>query len=524
MDMAKAYDVLIAGAGPVGLFLACELALAGVSVLVLERDLNAESRWKSLPLGRRGLNTLYVEALYRRGILAKFLDLGERHSSLLKTPGFQFGGAFAGIMLNLNKVDLTRCKYRLPGPAILPGPTSVERVETELTKRAEGLGVTILRGAGVTKIAAQDDDGVTVEAGESQFYHGKWLVGCDGGRSVVRKEAGFDFVGTEAKFMGYAVECELDHAEKLKLGFHLTKTGLYIVAPNSLYLVDFDSAAFDRTQEITLEHLQDVLDRVSGVTGAKIKKIHLASTFTDRAKQATRYRKGRVLLAGDAAHIHGPLGAQGLNVGLGDAMNLGWKLSTTLQQESMLKGASPYFALLDTYETERHPIGAWVLEWTRAQVATMQPDLYGASVQTLMRDLMDTPDGTNLFIDRIWGLSQRYSLGDSEAHAHPLVGCSVPDFELHDGSRLGSKMEGGRGLFIDFEGDPTLEERISLEKYKTKVDYVGTSAKDQCGLRALLVRPDGIVAWVVEDSVKPDTNTAKAALEQWFGVQMESKL
>ncbi|KAK7427041.1 hypothetical protein QQZ08_006468 [Neonectria magnoliae] len=410
-------------------------------------------RWKSLPLGHRGLNTLSAEALYRRGILTKFLDLGERHSPLLKTPGFQFGGAFVGTMLNLNIVDLTCWKYRLLGPALLPGPTSIERVETGLAKRAESLGVRLLRGTGVTKFAVQDDDGVTVEAGESQFY-----------REAIRREESFDFVGTEAKFMGYAAECELDHLEKLKMGFHLTNTGLYIVPPNSLYLVDLDSTAFDRTQEITLEHLQDVLER------------------------ATMYRKGRVLLAGDAAQIHRPLGAQGLKVGLGDAINLGWKLATTLWQESASEGASADFALLDTYETE-----------------------------PLMRDLINTPDGTRLFIDRIWGLSQRYSLGDGEAHAHPLVGCSVPDFDLHDGSRLGSKMEGGRGLFIDFEGDSTLKEGILLEKYKTKVDYVGMGAKDQCGLRALLVRPDETVAWVVEDSVKPDTNTTKVALEQWFG-------
>lgn len=516
--MRELYDVVIAGAGPIGLFLACELGLARASVLVLERDLKPESPWKVEPLGWRGLNTLSVENFYRRGLLSKFFDLSERPPSIQKTSGFQFGGHFAGIMLNANKLDLDRWKYRLPGPALVPGPATIERIETTLTERAESLGVTILRGDGVTEIAAQDDDSVTVEAGENQSFRGKWLVGCDGGRSVIRKAAGFDFVGTEAKFTGYAVKCDLDPPDKLKPGFHITKTGMYIIGfPGTLHLVDFDGAAFDRTQEITQEHLQDVLSRVTGVTDVKITTIHLAGSFTDRSKQATSYRKGRILLAGDAAHIHSPLGAQGLNVGLGDAMNLGWKLAATVRQESGSDGAPADLTLLDTYGSERHPIAAWVLEWTRAQVSTLQPDLYGAAIQALLRDLIDTTDGTNLFIDRVWGLSQRYKLGDGEAHAHPLVGCSTPDFELYDGSRLGSKLEEGRGLLVDFENDAALKDLVIGGKYTATVDYVSVGAKDRCDLRALLVRPDGVVAWVAEDNVNPNVDAAKAALQQWFG-------
>ncbi|KAL9002676.1 MAG: hypothetical protein Q9188_004415 [Gyalolechia gomerana] len=201
----------------------------------------------------------------------------------------------------------------------------------------------------------------------------------------------------------------------------------------------------------------------------KISKIDLASSFTDRCKQTTSYRKGRVLLAGDAAHIHGPVGSQGLNLGLGDAMNLGWKLAATIRQESKSGGAPADLALLDTYESERHPLGAWVLEWTRAQVTTLSPDPYGQAVQGLIRDLIDTFDGTNLFLDRHWGLSQRYKLGESEAHAHPLIGCSVPDFELNDGSRLGPKLEEGRGLLIDFEGTTVLKELVVGGKYKARI-------------------------------------------------------
>ncbi|KAK1772062.1 FAD binding domain-containing protein [Phialemonium atrogriseum] len=517
--MSQPYDVIIAGAGPIGLFLACELRLAGASVLVLERDPRPESPFKVEPLGFRGINTVSIEGFYRRGLLNKVFDPSERSSFFQKQPGFKFGGHFAGMMFNANKLELDRWKYRLQGPALLPGPTTIERIETALTERAESLGVTILRGHGVTEIAAQDDDSVTVEAGENQSFRGKWLVGCDGGRSTVRKAAGFDFVGTEAKFTGYAVECELDHSEKLKPGFNATNTGMYVFGGPAgfVHLVDFDGAAFDRTQEITREHVQDVLSRVTGTTDVKITTMHRASSFTDRSKQATSYRKGRVLLAGDAAHIHSPLGAQGLNLGLGDAMNLGWKLAATLRLESGLDGSSADLALLDTYDSERHPVAAWVLGWTRAQVSALQPDLYGAAVRALIRDLIDTTDGTNLFIDRFWGLSLRYKLGDDEAHAHPVVGCSAPDFELLDGSRLGPKLEGGRGLLVDFEDSTVLKELVIGGKYEARVEYLGVGAKDRRDLRALLVRPDGVVAWAAEDNVDPDVDAAKTALEQWFG-------
>ncbi|KAL9002675.1 MAG: hypothetical protein Q9188_004414 [Gyalolechia gomerana] len=219
--MSKFYDVVIAGAGPVGLFLACELGLANVSVLVLESSLNAESPWKIEPLGRRGLNTPSVGNFYRRGMLNKFFDSGQRPSYHEKKPGFQFGGHFAGIALNANKLDLHRWKYRLAGPALTPGPTTIDRIETVLIERAESLGVMILRGKGVTKFV-QNDDSVTVEAGGNQSFRDRWLVGCDGGRSVIRNVAGFDFVGTEAKFTGYAVKCDWEHPEKLKMGFHIT--------------------------------------------------------------------------------------------------------------------------------------------------------------------------------------------------------------------------------------------------------------------------------------------------------------
>ena len=523
MAVTKLYDVIIAGAGPVGLFLACELGLAKRSVLILERDPkpSSPSEWKSMPMGRRGLNTLSIEILYRRGLLDKLFKSDERQSAFKKdlSKPFQFGGHFAGINLNANDFELERCKYKLNGPALVPGPTSLDRLEDVLTERAESLGVTILRGDGITKFDPEDAESVTVQAGEHPTFRANWLVGCDGGRSFVRKAAGFEFVGTEAKFTGYAVKCEWDHPERLKPGFHHTKEGMYIIGgPSILYLTDFDNGAFDRTQEVTQERVQSIFERISGITDVKITKVHLASTFTDRCKQATTYRKGRVILAGDAAHIHGPVGSQGLNLGLSDAMNLGWKLAATLRREDQTAGPPKDLALLDTYESERHTLTAEVLDWIRVQIVTMQPDAHGAAVQKLVREVLNTTDGTNLFIDRFWGLSQRYILGDGEAYEHPLVGSSAPEFEMFDGERLGEKLKGGKGLLVDFEADQVLKDLITAEAYGDRVDYVGVGTSQTCGLSAILVRPDGIVAWVAEEGATPNVKEAKTALNRWFGV------
>ncbi|KAF3058719.1 Anhydrotetracycline monooxygenase [Daldinia childiae] len=492
--MSNLYDVIIAGAGPVGLFLACELAMADVSVLMLEREPEPNSPSKIGPPGMRALNTASMEAFYRRGLLDKVTPPSKRPPNFQKKPGFQFAGHFAGIWLNANRLDLTRFKYRIPGPALdlSLNPASIAGIEAVLAPRAESLGVTILRGKNVTGVS-QDEDAVTVKAGDQEFY-AKWLVGCDGGRSTVRKAAGFEFVGTEPTFTGFAVQADLDQPEKLKIGFNPTEDGMYVMMrAGNFHLLDFDGGFFDRTQNVTEEHIQDVVGRVTG-TDVKIAKLHHASSFTDRCKQAARYRNGRVLLAGDAAHIHSPLGGQGLNLGLGDAVNLGWKLAATVRASRSRYGPVD-LSLLDTYEQERRPFAAWVLEWTRAQVTVLKPGPHGAALRQLVSDLIDTDDGHNLFLGRVWGLSQRHDLGDP----HPLVGASAPDFEFSDGSRLGPKLEGARGLIVDFGDD------VRLKKL---------AGGDQLGLSALLVRPDGIVAWVTEESL--DIEGAKAALARWF--------
>ncbi|KZL84428.1 monooxygenase fad-binding protein [Colletotrichum incanum] len=514
--MTKLHDVIIAGAGPVGLLLACELGLAGTSVLVLERDANPESPWKGHPLGFRGLQTSSIETLHRRGLLDKFFDLSDRpYSPPKEEGGFKFGGHFAGIPLNVHKLDLACHKYRLPGPSLMPAPTTIEKVEATLTERAESLGVEILRGHGFDRVVQEDDSGITVEAGGSgKQFRTRWLVGCDGGRSQVRKAAGFNFVGTEPTLTGYSLRCDIDHPEKLQTGFNPTENGFYIFLPMGMFaLMDFDGGA-GQTLDLTQERMQDVLERVLDRTDVHITKIHLVSAWTDRSKQTTNLRKGRVLLAGDAAHIHPPFGAQGMNAGLGDAMNLGWKLAATIRGEKRGEGLLN-FQLLDTYEKERHPIGASVLDWNRAQAATMQPTPTGRALRALAKDLIKTDDGVNYFIDRVWGLSQRYSLGADE---HSLVGCSVPDFTFKDGSRLNPKLEKGKGLLLDFGNDQALKAAIDPERFDGLVDYLNGDAENGLGISALLIRCDGFVAWVAEESSEPDVAGLKAALDMWFHI------
>jgi len=497
------HDVVIVGAGPVGLFLACELGLAGCSVLVLEREPEPRSPWKADPLGMRGLSATSVEAFYRRGMLHPLLTAsGANDYPDTDEPAPPRGvGHFAGMMLDPAKVDLAALPFRLPSPALEGVMTNLEAVETVLSERAAKLGVEVRRGVTVSAIA-QDDESVVARAGEHE-YAARWVVGCDGGRSAVRGLAGFDFAGTEPQFTGYVVLATIADPGKLRPGFNLTPTGMYLRTPAKGYIgmLDFDGGVFDRSQRPTREHLQAVLRRVSG-TDVTLSDVHLASSFTDRAMQTTTYRQGRVLLAGDAAHIHSPLGAQGLNLGLGDAMNLGWKLAATV------RGDAPD-GLVDTYTRERHPIGAWVLDWTRAQAAAMKPDPHAQAVQGVIRDLLGTRDGTTYVFEKVSGSSIRYDLGSEQ----PLVGRNAPDLRLEDGTRLGDLMQDGRGVALDFSIDRCLHG--SAMGWESRVRYVAGPAINDLGLGAVLVRPDGVVAWAGDHD--PDREAFERAARLWFG-------
>lgn len=507
------YDVVIAGAGPVGLFLACELRLAGLSVLVLEQADNPQSPLKRLPFGMRGLSSPTIEAFDRRGLLDDINaprlatdTLGRTGAPVpasvphwMQQPRLP-GGHFAGIQFYRDNVDRSQWPYRLPGTADASLASDMGHIESVLAARAGAMGAEIRRGLGVDGVDQSEDD-VAIRAG-SLTFRARWLVGCDGGRSTVRKAGGFEFTGTEPEFTGYSAEIEMDDSDKLAPGRHYTPTGMYTYQrPGTIAMVDFDGGAFHRTQAITREHVQSVLRYVSG-TDVTVTALKLATTWTDRAFQTTAYRKGRVLLAGDAAHIHSPLGGQGMNLGLGDAMNLGWKLAATI------RGDAPH-DLLDSYYSERHPVGAQILDWSRAQVGLMRPTRSSRALEAIIRDLIDTRDGATYFAERVWGVSLRYELGDS----HPLVGRSAPDFTLADGTRLGDRLRNGKGLLLDF--DPAAPLKTAMHRWSNRITYVASDAEDQLGLTAVLVRPDGIVAWISEGAA--DQGAAVQAASRWFG-------
>jgi hypothetical protein len=344
-------------------------------------------------------------------------------------------------------------------------------------------------------------DGVTIRAGDETF-RARWLVGCDGGRSTIRKLVSFEFIGTDPEFTGYSIDVELADPDALRPGRHYTATGMYtFTRPGTIAMVEFDQGTFHRTEEVTLDHVQAVLRRVSGAE-VSLTALHLATTWTDRAFQATTYRKDRVLLAGDAAHIHSPLGGQGLNLGLGDAMNLGWKMAAVMRDDAP-------DALLDTYTGERHPVGAQILNWSRAQVALMRPTQSSRALETIIRDLIDTGDGATYFAERVWGVSLRYDLGSD----HPLVGRSVPDFTLVNGKRVGELLREGKALLFDFgPGSPLA---TLAQRWGERIGYISTDVEDRLGLSAALVRPDGIVAWASD--ALPDAEQASRAASQWLG-------
>jgi 2-polyprenyl-6-methoxyphenol hydroxylase-like FAD-dependent oxidoreductase len=496
------YDVVISGAGPVGLFLGCELALARCSVLILEKAEDPHSPLKQLPFGIRGLSAPTIEALYRRGLL-KELEIYKRlknpHSNAAKGSHRQ-AGHFAGIPFNYDHIDPSQWKYRLPGGPDTSLLSEMQELESVLARRAEALGVVIRRGLAVTAFH-QTADEVIVQSGH-QSFKAKWLVGCDGSRSIVRKGGGFEFAGTEPEFTGYTTLVDIADPEKLKPGRNFTPSGMYMQSqPGYLIMQDFDGGAFhDAGKPVTAEHVQELLRRISD-TDVTISALHIATTWTDRARQVTTYRKGRIVLAGDAAHIHSPLGGQGLNLGLGDAMNLGWKLAATIQNKAPE-------GLLDSYHTERHLTGAQVLDWSRAQVAIMKPDPHARALHAIVRDLINTRDGATYMAGRVWGVQIHYNLIGN----HPLAGYSVPNFEFEDGTKMGELMHDGRAILLDFNMNASL--KALADEYGNSIRYVSGRVKDRLAVSALLIRPDGIVAWASDND--PDFNELQKAAARWF--------
>ncbi|MFI6101370.1 FAD-dependent monooxygenase [Lentzea sp. NPDC051213] len=375
--MKTSGDVTIVGAGPVGLLLACELALQGVRTTVLERLTTQAGTIKAQMISGRT-----VEMLAMRG-LGPAIDA----ASAAETANLAWRGRTTGHFAGLFKLD---------GLELLM--LTQQALERVLEARAGELGVEIRRGVEVTDLDLGSE----------------YVIGCDGGRSTVRKLAGIEFAGTGPTLTGYQAIVDLDG--ELDRGWHHTPTGVYASGPlkGRIMMIEYDGPP--ATRDVTRDTLEASLRRISG-RDVHITAVHTATSWTDNTRQATTYRKGNVLLAGDAAHVHSPFGGQGLNLGLQDAMNLGWKLAT---------GDS---ALIDTYTAERHPVADRVLHNTMAQVALTRPDPQARELYALFGDLLDLPDVKRRISAMVQGTDIRYDTGC----AHPLAGTFVPGLDLSDG-------------------------------------------------------------------------------------------
>jgi 3-(3-hydroxy-phenyl)propionate hydroxylase len=478
-------DVMIAGAGPTGLMLGYELALAGADVLILERRTEATGESRA-----GGLHARTLEVLDQRGMVEPFLTEGR------PLPAAHF----SGLWLRLDELP-TRYPYLL---ALLQS-----HVERLLTEHATRLGVTIRRGAEVTGLH-QDDDGVTVTLADGGQVAGRYLVGCDGGRSAVRRLAGIGYSGTDATLTSLLGDVELAEPPGQQIFQHRSDRGDYSVLgfEAGWYRVTTTQTGV-RPQDgpVTLDQLRASLIEIAG-TDFGLHSPRWLSRYGDAAQQADRYRQGRVLLAGDAAHIHYPAGGQGLNTGVQDAVNLGWKLAAVLRGDADQ-------TLLDTYHDERHPIGARVLDNTRAQVALGRYDAQTEALRVTMAGLIAQPAVNDQLAGMVTALDVAYPLGGG----HPLVGRRLPDVDLPDGRRAYRLLHPARPVLLDFGSTPV----AVPQDWADAVDHVlapGTEAAWRLPVlgsvpapAAALVRPDGHVAWAA--STEGDTAGLADALSTW---------
>jgi 2-polyprenyl-6-methoxyphenol hydroxylase-like FAD-dependent oxidoreductase len=480
------HAVVIAGGGPTGLMLAGELALAGVDVAIVERRASQDLA------GSRagGLHSRTIEVLDQRGIADRFLSQGQ----VAQVAGF------AWIPLDISDFP-TRHNY---GLALWQN--DIERI---LAGWVGELAVPNYRGREVTGFA-QDDTGVDVELSDGRSLRADYLVGCDGGGSLIRKAAGIEFPGWDPTTSNLIAEVEM--AEEPEWGLRRDALGIHSLSrleDGGPVRVMVTEQHVGHTSEPTLRDLSEELIAVYG-TDFGIHSPTWISRFTDMARQAASYRKGRVLLVGDAAHVHYPAGGQGLNIGVQDAVNLGWKLAQVVNQ------TSPE-SLLDTYHAERHPVAAIVLRTTMAQVALLRTDDRTNALRETMSELLGMDEPRERVGAMMSGLDIHYDLGEG----HPLLGRRMPDLDLvtADGPlRVFTLLHDARPVLLNL-GEPggfditPWADRVKL----IDATYVGTWELPALGTvtapTAVLIRPDGHVAWVGDLTQLGGAD----ALTTWFG-------
>ena len=455
--------------------LAAELRLHGVHVLVLEKDAQPTPVVRSL-----GLHARSIEVMDQRGLLERFLALGRQYPV----------GGFAGIRKPApDRLDTAH-------PYLLGIPQTI--TDRLLAEHAAELGVEIRRGCELTGLR-QDDDGVTAELADGAQLRSRYLAGCDGGRSTVRKLLGVGFPGEPATVETLLGEMEIaeDPATVAAIVAEVRQTQLrFGVVPlgDGVSRVGVPAAgiAEDHTVPPTFEEFKQQLRAVAG-TDFGVHSPRWLSRFGDATRLADRYRAGRVLLAGDAAHIHPPIGGQGLNLGIQDAFNLGWKLAAEVN------GWAPE-GLLDSYQAERRPVAADVLNTTRAQMELISLEPGPQAARRLVAELMDFEDVNRYLIEKITAIGIRYDFGAG----HELLGRRLRDVALKRG-RLYGLMHGGRGLLLDQAG------ALSVAGWTDRVDHV-VDVSEELDVPAVLLRPDGHVAWAGEDQ-----QDLLSQLPRWFG-------